>query len=353
MPAAAAMLSRKANGEAHEIGSARHARDREARRRLADHRVARAQGPGQGCSPETRERVLAAIEHAGFIPNQLASSMRGTGRIIGTMVPPLINSGIAEQVQGMSDETPCERLSAPARPGRFHRRRRGDRQSARSSAGGRRRLILQAFVQSLPARRLLADSGVTVVEISEIRGKKPIDMAVGVSNFETAYAMTSHLATKGYKRIGFVSTPIHGNDRLQQRRIGYRQAMADLGLTTKQDLEVEVPMTPLGGAEALRILTAARSEGRRDLLLERHAGDRRHPGVSSPRLEGPRAARDRRLWRPRPCGAALPAADHRARSALRDGPRRRSASCFAASSGDTKSPTIVSLGFQIIDRESA
>ena len=48
-------------------------------------------------------------------------------------------------------------------------------------------------------------------------------MAVGISNFETAYAMTAHLATKGYKRIGFVSTPIHGNDRLQQRRIGYRR----------------------------------------------------------------------------------------------------------------------------------
>src|SRR3954453_12544334 len=55
-------------------------------------------------SPETRQKILDAIEREGFIPNQVASSMRGAGRIIGTMVPPLINSGIAEQVQGGSEE---------------------------------------------------------------------------------------------------------------------------------------------------------------------------------------------------------------------------------------------------------
>ena len=60
-------------------------------------------------------------------------------------------------------------------------------------------------------------------------------MAVGVSNFETAYAMTTHLAGKGYRRIGFVSTPIHGNDRLQQRRTGYRAAMAELGIRHHED----------------------------------------------------------------------------------------------------------------------
>jgi len=67
--------------------------------------VSRALKDPSKVSPETRQRILDAIEREGFIPNQLASSMRGAGRIIGTMVPPLINSGIAEQVQGMSDET--------------------------------------------------------------------------------------------------------------------------------------------------------------------------------------------------------------------------------------------------------
>ena len=66
--------------------------------------VSRALSNPDMVSPETRAKVLQAIEQAGFVPNRLASSMRGNGRMIGTVVPPLINSGIAEQVQGMSDE---------------------------------------------------------------------------------------------------------------------------------------------------------------------------------------------------------------------------------------------------------
>ena len=116
-------------------------------------------------------------------------------------------------------------------------------------------MILQSFVQSDAARALLKSSGAPVVEISEIKGRKPLDMVVGVSNFETAYAMTMHLAAKGYKRIGFVSTPIHGNDRLQQRRTGYHAALSELGIENHDDMEVEVPITAQGGAEALVTLT--------------------------------------------------------------------------------------------------
>src|SRR4029079_19264400 len=105
------------------------------------------------------------------------------------------------------------------------------------------------------ARALLKSSGAPVVEISEIKGRKPLDMVVGVSNFETAYEMTMHLAAKGYKRIGFVSTPIHGNDRLQQRRTGYHAALSELGIKNHDDMEVEVPITAQGGAQALITLT--------------------------------------------------------------------------------------------------
>src|SRR6266581_123794 len=217
--------------------------------------VSRALKDPDKVSPATRQKILEAIEREGFIPNQLASSMRGAGRIIGTMVPPLINSGIAEQVQGMSDEMHDSGYQLLLIQGDFNTA--AEEKAIRALLGWRPAgLILQAFVQGNVARQILAASGIPVVEISEIRGKRPIDMVVGISNFETAYAMTGHLAAKGYRRIGFVSTPIHGNDRLQQRRIGYRQAMTDLGLHYDPALEVEVPITPQGGAEALRILTA-------------------------------------------------------------------------------------------------
>ena len=64
---------------------------------------------------------------------------------------------------------------------------------------------------------MLKSSGAAVVEISEIKRRKPLDMVVGVSNFETAYAMTMHLVANGYKRIGFclehrfTATTAYGN----------------------------------------------------------------------------------------------------------------------------------------------
>lgn len=205
-------------------------------------------------SPATRAKVLEAIEQAGFVPNRLASSMRGNGRMIGTVVPPLINSGIADQVQGMSDGCQEGGYSMLLVQGEFTLE--GEESSIRTLLGWRPAgMILQSFVQSETARQLLVSSGSPVVEISEIKGRKPLDMVVGVSNFETAYAMTMHLAAKGYKRIGFVSTPIHGNDRLQQRRTGYHAALGELGFENHADLEVEVPITAQGGAQALITLT--------------------------------------------------------------------------------------------------
>lgn len=205
-------------------------------------------------APATRAKVLEAIEAAGFVPNRLASSMKGNGRIIGTVVPPLINSGIAEQVQGMSDECQQGGYSMLLVQGEFTQE--DEERSIRTLLGWRPAgMILQSFVQSEVARQLLVSSGAPVVEISEIKGRQPIDMVVGVSNFETAYAMTMHLAAKGYKRIGFVSTPIHGNDRLQQRRTGYHAALTELGIENHASMEVEVPITAAGGAQALATLT--------------------------------------------------------------------------------------------------
>ena len=202
---------------------------------------------------DTFARIMQVVSSVGFVPDQLASSMRGARSIIGTVVPPLINSGIAEQVQGMSDACHERNIQLLLVQGDFSLE--AEEQAIRTLIGWRPAgLILQAFVQSEAARTLLKAHQLPVVEISEVRGREPIDMVVGVSNFETAYQMTTRLIDIGYKRIGFVSTPSHGNDRLQQRRIGYRAALKDKGLRVSDRLEVEMPITSRGGSEAVSIL---------------------------------------------------------------------------------------------------
>ena len=313
--------------------------------------VSRALKDPDKVSPDTRDRILAAIEEEGFIPNQLASSMRGAGRIIGTMVPPLINSGIAEQVQGMSDETHESGYQLLLIQGDFNAA--AEEKAIRALLGWRPAgLILQAFVQGSVARQILSTSGVPVVEISEIRGKKPLDMAVGISNFETAYAMTAHLASKGYRKIGFVSTPIHGNDRLQQRRIGYRQAMTDLGLHYDANLEVELPLTPQGGAEAVAVLTKHDPKVQviffsSDTLAIGAVQECHRRGWRIPERLAIAGYGDLDL-----AGQLYPALTT-VRVPRYEMGRQSVRQLLRRLAGDTKSPTIVSLGFQIIDRESA
>ena len=320
-----------------------------ARSALAPMTVSRVLSNPELVAPATRAKVLEAIEQAGFVPNRLASCMRGAGRMIGTVVPPLINSGIAEQVQGMSDECHEQRLLDAAGAGRIHPGGRGggDPHPARLAAGRDDPAELRAERDA--RARCWSSSGVPVVEISEIKGREPIDMAVGVSNFETAYAMTMHLARKGYRRIGFVSTPIHGNDRLQQRRhrLSCGAGRARHGATS--DMEVEVPITAQGGAEALAALTDRHT----DIDAIFFSSDTLAVGAIQEchrrGWEVPGAHRHRRLWRHGSRGAALSAADHGAGRPLRDGAaggaaiaraaRRRRARCRRSPASASRSST--------------
>lgn len=302
-------------------------------------------------SPETRAKVLQAIDKAGFVPNRLASSMRGNGRMIGTVVPPLINSGIAEQVQGMSDECHESDYSMLLVQGEFTLE--AEETAIRTLLGWRPAgMILQSFVQSDAARALLKRSGAPIVEISEIKGRKPLDMAVGVSNFETAYAMTMHLAAKGYKRIGFVSTPIHGNDRLQQRRTGYHAALAELGVKDRADMEVEVPITAKGGADALLTLTRRHKDidaifFSSDTLAVGAVQECHRRGWAVPGRVAIAGYGDMDI------AAQLYPTLTTVRVNRYEMGRRAVRQLLARLGGDLKSPTITSLGFEIVDRESA
>ena len=176
-------------------------------------------------------------------------------------------------------------------------------------------------------------------------------MLVGISNFETAYAMTMHLATKGYRRIGFVSTPIHGNDRLQQRRAGYHAALSAQGFANHDDLEVEVPLTAAGGAHAL------------DLLTTRHADIDAIFFSSDTLAVGAVQECHRRGWKVPQRIAIAGYGDMELASQLYptlttvrvqryEMGRRAVRQLLARLRGEAHLPNVVSLGFEIVDRES-
>jgi LacI family gluconate utilization system Gnt-I transcriptional repressor len=187
----------------------------------------------------TRNRVMGVIQEKGFVLNRLASGFSGTSsRIVGTVAPPIINSGIAEQVQGMSDVFSKSDFQLLVSPGDLSAENE-ERQIMRILGWQPAGFILQAFPESNRMREMLKLRQLPVVEISELVGKEPIDCLVGISNFEAARSMTLFLAESGYDRIAFMGAEAHGNDRGMRRTSGYRAAMAELG---RQPVDVVGPL---------------------------------------------------------------------------------------------------------------
>lgn len=98
--------------------------------------------------------------------------------------------------------------------------------------------LLTSFLQHNPAAVVLfgSDPGETirqrlkaarlpVVEVGAM-ARSPIDMNVGVSNFDAGYQLTRHLIERGYRNIGFLCAR-QEQWMLQQRMQGWQKALLD------------------------------------------------------------------------------------------------------------------------------
>jgi LacI family gluconate utilization system Gnt-I transcriptional repressor len=97
-------------------------------------------------------------------------------------------------------------------------------------------LVVTGINQTSESRAVMEAMNCPIVQIMEI-GPDPVDMMVGFSHNEAAFAAVSHLIAQNYRRIGFLGARM--DPRVQRRLEGYREAMKaaslldpDLILTT-------------------------------------------------------------------------------------------------------------------------
>ncbi|HEY4249873.1 MAG TPA: LacI family DNA-binding transcriptional regulator [Roseomonas sp.] len=201
-------------------------------------------------SPEVLQRVSAAVQAIGYVPNKLAGSLSSSrSNVIGLIVPTIENSLFASTIQGIADVL-----------------RRHDHQLMITDCGysaEAEEVAIRAFLAQRVAGLILHDtthtpaavamirrSGVPVVENGTLT-PRPLDMVVSYSNHDAARAMTAHLLRLGYRRIGFVSLPLAANERSRDRRRGYLAAIEEAGLPADPRLVLEMPPGLASGAEAL------------------------------------------------------------------------------------------------------
>jgi LacI family gluconate utilization system Gnt-I transcriptional repressor len=181
----------------------------------------------EALSVSKRERVESAARELGYVPNLAARALASQRtEVIGVLIPSLTNNVFNDVLRGIYDASEGSRYTI-----QFVNTRYSILQEekllrlfqAQKPAG----LIVTGINQTEESRLVMEAINCPIVQIMEI-GSAPVDMMVGFSHYDAAFAAVSHLISQGRKRIGFLGARM--DPRVQRRLEGYRQAMKEAGL---------------------------------------------------------------------------------------------------------------------------
>ena len=181
----------------------------------------------------TRDRVRAAAQNLGYVPNALAQSLKTRrSRLIGLVVPSITNPFFPAIAQGVEDLAAqrgynvffCNSYRDPAKERDY------------TLALCQRQVDGVIFAGVQHGRELaqeLLRRGIAVVIFDRVA-----DIAVdtvSIDNHAGSLLAMEHLLEKGRRRIAFLSGPLHIRNR-RERLEGYHRALADAGLTAIPEL---------------------------------------------------------------------------------------------------------------------
>ena len=216
--------------------------------------VSRALRTPERVTEATRERVASAARELDYVPDLVAGALasRRSGHVA-VVVPSLRHTGFLRTLDGLSAG-----LRARGRElliGDSYYSRDAQLELLRVILGRRpEALVLIAALHSPEARRLLAGSGLPVVETWDAPAE-PLDMVVGFSQEAAGEAMARSLVEQGYRHVGFLAGPPETDPYGELRRRGHARALAEHGLAT--DLLVAASGRPMeiddGAAGVVRL----------------------------------------------------------------------------------------------------
>ncbi|MBM0492845.1 LacI family DNA-binding transcriptional regulator [Aeromonas jandaei] len=192
----------------------------------------------------TRERIAAAVEELGYIPNRAPDILsNATSRAIGILIPSLSNQVFSALIHGIEAVTrPAGYQTLLAHYG--YSPEREEEQIASLLSYNVDGLILSDSRHTERTRKMIATAGIPVVETMDLP-PDPIDMVVGMDHQAAARAMVSEMLRRGRRKVVYLGARL--DVRTQLRMEGYYQAMADFGLTGQHLLTEQSSTFTLGG----------------------------------------------------------------------------------------------------------
>lgn len=214
--------------------------------------VSRVINGSEDVTPETRERVEAAIVELDYRPNAIARSMaRGQTRTLACISPNLTDFTFASIIEGAEAE--ARRLgyfllSSSARDSESF-------ESLIDELVGHRRvdglLVMNPYADE--RYRLIPDNFPVVFVGARSRGEATC--SVCLDDEAVAYEATRYLISCGHQRIGMLTGPM-AEDCSMDRMVGFKKALDEANLPYQPELVIEGDWSASSGHAALMQLSA-------------------------------------------------------------------------------------------------
>jgi LacI family gluconate utilization system Gnt-I transcriptional repressor len=180
-------------------------------------------------SKQTQDRVLAAVDQLGYVPNRIAGTLASLGSpIVAMVIPSLSNIVFGDVLRGVS--AALERTGHQAVFAVTDYDLERETALVAAMLAWRPHAVMLAGLEHTPSTvRVLRANGCRVVELLDTDGE-PLDLAVGLSNREAGRATARYLIERGYRRIGYVGHDLQRDKRAGKRFAGFVEALAAHGL---------------------------------------------------------------------------------------------------------------------------
>jgi LacI family transcriptional regulator, gluconate utilization system Gnt-I transcriptional repressor len=210
-------------------------------------------------SQATAEKVRAAIELLGYVPNLIAGGLSSRrSRMIAAIVPTIASTMFSAPVQTFTDA--LGQAGYHVMLGLSGYAANGEDALIRAVLTRRPDgMLLTGASHSAAVRRLLQDAGVPVVEIWDA-AEDPTDMLVGFDHAELGATVADFFAAHGHTRFMMFAA---SDPRAFARREGFIRRVHQHGGTVVAERTLPAPSGIIDGREALRAVAP--------LLVERTA----------------------------------------------------------------------------------
>jgi len=205
--------------------------------RVSTMTVSRALKDGASIAPETRSKIMKAVEGLGYVLDQSAGSLssKRTG-FVAALIPSINNSNFADTARGLTEALQGSGLQLLLAYTDYSI----DTEEQLIESLLRRRpeaIVVTGGKHTARGRKLLKQSGIPVVETWDLPSD-PVCHVVGFSNAE-ASGGTTNRDTRG-----------------ADRRAGYEAAMAELGLAERRVISFGTPPISIkqGGEAIARLI---------------------------------------------------------------------------------------------------